>query len=68
MLLLFTSIKLIIEDDSACHKCNITNEKKQYLVEAQVVLNGVRGVEDGPAGSDNQDKPIESLWSNNTKG
>lgn len=34
----------------------------QYLVEAQVVLDGVRGVEDGPTGSDNQDKTVESLW------
>lgn len=30
-------------------------------MEAQVVLNGVRGVEDGPTGSDNQDESIESL-------
>lgn len=34
----------------------------QYLVKAQVVLDGVRGVEDGPAGGDNQDKAVESLW------
>lgn len=33
----------------------------QYLVEAQVVLDGVRGVEDGPAGGDNQDKAVEGL-------
>lgn len=32
-----------------------------YLVKAQVVLDGVRGVEDGPAGGDNQDKAVESL-------
>lgn len=32
-----------------------------YLVEAQVVLDGVRGVEDGPASGDNQDKTIEGL-------
>lgn len=32
-----------------------------YLMEAQIVLNGVRGVEDGPTGSDNQDESIESL-------
>lgn len=34
----------------------------QYLVEAQVVLDGVRGVEDGPTGSENHDKTVESLW------
>lgn len=34
----------------------------QYLVETQVVLDGVRGVENGPIGSDDQDKTIESLW------
>lgn len=33
----------------------------QYLVEAQVLLDGVRGVEDGPAGGDNQDKAVEGL-------
>lgn len=30
-------------------------------MEAQVVLNCVRGVEDGPTGCDDQDKSIESL-------
>ena len=30
-------------------------------MEAQVVLYGVRGVEDGPIGSDDQDKTVESL-------
>ena len=32
-----------------------------YLVEAQVVLDGVGGVEDGPVGAEDQDKAIESL-------
>lgn len=30
-------------------------------MEAQVVLNGVGGVEDGPAGRDDQDEAVESL-------
>lgn len=34
----------------------------RYLVEAQIVLDGVRGVEDGPTGGDNHDKTIEGLW------
>lgn len=33
----------------------------RYLVEAQVVLDGVRGVEDGATGSEDQDEAIESL-------
>lgn len=37
----------------------------QYLVEAQVVLDGVRRVEDGPTGSNNQDETVESLWNKN---
>lgn len=32
-----------------------------YLVEAQVVLDGVGGVEDGPAGCDDHDEAVESL-------
>ncbi len=36
-------------------------------METQVVLNGVRGVEDGPTGSDNQDKTVESLWAKQSK-
>lgn len=39
----------------------------QHLVESQVVLDGVRGVKDGPAGSDNQDKTVESLWAKQSK-
>lgn len=39
----------------------------QYLVEAQVVLDGVWGVEDDPTGSDDQDKTIESLWVKQSK-
>lgn len=38
----------------------------QYLVEAQVVLDGVRGVEDGPTGGDNQDKAVEGLRAKHT--
>lgn len=30
-------------------------------MEAQVVLNGVGGVEDGPAGRDDQDEAVEGL-------
>lgn len=30
-------------------------------MEAQVILDGVRGEEDGTTGSDDQDKPVESL-------
>lgn len=30
-------------------------------MEAQIVLNGVGGVEDGPAGRDDQDEAVESL-------
>ena len=30
-------------------------------MEAQVVLDGVGGVEDGPVGAEDQDKAIESL-------
>lgn len=33
----------------------------EYLVKAQIVLDGVRRVEDGPIGSDDEDKAIESL-------
>lgn len=32
-----------------------------YLVEAQIVLDGVRRVEDGPAGSDDEDEAVERL-------
>lgn len=32
-----------------------------YLMKSQVVLNGVRGVEDGSTGSDDQDESIQSL-------
>lgn len=32
-----------------------------YLVKAQIVLDGVRRVEDGPAGSDDEDKAVERL-------
>lgn len=39
----------------------------QYLVETQVVLDGVWGVEDDPTGSDDQDKTIESLWVKQSK-
>lgn len=32
-----------------------------YLVKAQIILDGVRRVEDGPIGSDDEDKAVESL-------
>lgn len=32
-----------------------------YLVKAKIVLDGVRWVEDGPIGSDDKDKAVESL-------
>lgn len=32
-----------------------------YLVKAQIILDGVRRVEDGPVGSDDQDEAVESL-------
>lgn len=31
-------------------------------MEAEVVLDGVGGVEDGPSGSEDQDEAVESLW------
>lgn len=58
---------VIIRGDSACQKRHKRLEVIQYLVETQVVLDGVRGVEYGPTGSDNQDKTIESLWIKHTK-
>lgn len=44
------------------HRYRKSLEVIQHLVEAQVVLDGVRGVEDGTTGGDNQDKTVESLW------
>lgn len=38
-----------------------------YLVKAQIVLDGVRRVEDGPIGSDDEDKTVESLWDDQKK-
>ena len=35
---------------------------RQYLVEAQIILEGMRGVEDCPICGDHQDKTIQSLW------
>lgn len=32
-----------------------------YLVKSQIILDGVRRVEDGPIGSDDEDKAVESL-------
>lgn len=37
------------------------NEKEEYLVEAQVVLDGVRRVEDGPTGCEDHDETVERL-------
>lgn len=31
-------------------------------MEAQIILDGVRRVEDGPTGSDDEDEAVESLW------
>lgn len=44
------------------HKCFLcVSEGERDLVEAQVVLDGVGGVEDGPAGADDQDEAVQSL-------
>lgn len=31
-------------------------------MKAQIILDGVRGVEDGPTGSDDEDEAVQSLW------
>lgn len=38
-----------------------------YLVKAQIILDGVRRVEDGPIGSDDEDKAVESLSDQTTR-
>lgn len=37
---------------------------RAYLVKAQIILDGVRRIEDGPTGSDDEDKAVESLQDN----
>lgn len=37
---------------------------RAYLVKAQIILDGVRRVEDGPTGSDDEDEAVESLRDN----